>query len=115
MAQTKIYPKGLYMDKKREGAPAFVKGKLSIKAQDFVTFLKENKQYINDKGYMRFDLLQSEKDGKLYFTVDTYKSTPTDGVPFVGTSEDKSLQETAKQFDSIQYPTDEINPEDIPF
>ena len=112
MAQAKIYPKGLYMDKKREGAPSYVKGKLSIKAQDFVTFLKENKQYINDKGYMRFDLLLSEKDGRLYFTVDTYKSVD---VPFIGTTEDKSLEETAKRFNQVQYPTEDIDVSQIPF
>lgn len=112
MAQAKIYPKGIYFDKPHAKAPKFVKGKLSMKAQEFVAFLKENKQYINDKGYIKFDLLQSEKDGKLYFTVDTYK---TQDVPFVGTTEDKSLQETAKQFDEVKYPSEDINPEDIPF
>lgn len=89
MAQIKIYPKGLYIDKPREGAPAFVKGKLSIKYDEFLAWLPTQKEFINEKGYMKFDLLKSDKEGKLYFTLDTYKSTSTDGVPFEGKSDVK--------------------------
>lgn len=100
MAQIKIYPKGLYMDKKRDGAPAFVKGKLSIKYDEFLAWLPTQKEFINEKGYMKFDLLKSEKDGKLYFTLDTYKASSTDGVPFVGKSD-------------VQKASDEFNASDI--
>ena len=113
----KTYPKGLYMDKPRENAPKFVKGKLSMKPKEFVDFIKAHKEYINEKGYMKFDLLQSEKDGKLYFTLDTYKVGSNDfsGQPFESKKEQASLEETASQFDVVNYPKDEINPLDIPF
>jgi len=96
MAQIKTYPKGLYMDKPREGAPSFVKGKLSIKYDEFVAWLGTQKEFVNEKGYMKFDLLKSDKDGKLYFTLDTYKANPTDGVPFEGTRSD--VQKAADEF-----------------
>lgn len=119
----KIYPKGLYFDKPHANAPKFVKGKLSMKAQDFVNFLKENKQYINEKGYIKFDLLQSEKDGKLYFTLDTYKAGSNDfiGEPFESSkpkSDEESLEKTSEEFGGgkkVVYASEDINPSDIPF
>ncbi len=96
MAQIKTYPRGLYMYKPRVGAPAFVKGKLSIKYDEFVAWLGTQKEFVNEKGYMKFDLLKSDKDGKLYFTLDTYKTSPSDGVPFVGTKSD--VQKAADEF-----------------
>lgn len=67
----KIYPKGFNIFPPREGAPAFVKGKISIEPHAFVAFLKEHGQYLNDKGYFSFDLLQGDKG--LYCRLDTYK------------------------------------------
>lgn len=67
----KIYPKGLNIFPPREGAPAFVKAQISIEPKAFVAFLQENKQYLNEKGYFRFNLLSGDKG--LYMTLDTWK------------------------------------------
>lgn len=65
--------KGIYFDRPREGAPAFVKGRMSIKVADAVEFLREN---VNEKGYINADLLQSKDGTKLYFHLDEW--TPTE-------------------------------------
>ena len=55
----KVFAKGLYAKSKNEKAPAFVKGSLSIKVEDFITFLNEHK---NDAGYVNLDLLENKTD-----------------------------------------------------
>lgn len=70
MADT-IYPKGLNIFPPRTGAPDFVRGIISIEPKQLIAFLQENKQYMNDKGYFRFNLLKGDKG--LYCTLDTWK------------------------------------------
>lgn len=60
---------GFFFDRPREGAPDFVKGKLSIKVETAIETLNK---YKNEKGYVNLQLLNS-KEGKLYLTVDTWK------------------------------------------
>jgi hypothetical protein len=67
-----IYPKGFNIFPPREGAPDFVKGKISIEPKQFVEFLKEHAEYRNAKGYYSFDLL--EGNSGLYVKLDTYKA-----------------------------------------
>ena len=64
----KIFADGIYFDAPREGAPEFVKGKVSIKVDKALLFLK---QHENEKGYVNLDLLKS-KEGKLYFQLNTW-------------------------------------------
>ena len=71
MANTKIYPSGLFINEKREGAPDFVLGSISISYDNFTKWLAENKQLVNDKGYLRLDMLIGKED-KPYAVVDTY-------------------------------------------
>jgi len=52
------YPKGIFIDKAREGAPEFVRGRLSFKVEDAVAWLKEN---ANEKGYVNVDILNGDK------------------------------------------------------
>ena len=66
----KYFPKGLYYKEPHPNAPDFVKGKVSIKVDEF-------KQYLNNvKGeYLNVDLKVSQ-DGKPYAEVDTWKPDP---------------------------------------
>lgn len=48
------YIKGLFT-KRHEKAPEFVLANLSIKTEDFISWLQENK---NEKGYVNIDILQ---------------------------------------------------------
>lgn len=70
MSEQSPLAKGIYFDKPREGAPDFVKGRISIKVEDAIEMLNE---YKNDKGYVNLDLLQSKDKKKLYLTVNTWK------------------------------------------
>jgi hypothetical protein len=91
---------GMFFDRPREGAPEFVKGKLSVKVADAIPMLN---QYANEKGYVKFDLLQSKDGSKLYLTVNTWKpKTETQQAP-------------AHVPANPAYPTEEIRPEDIGF
>jgi hypothetical protein len=71
-----VLAKGFYFDKPREGAPDFVKGKLSVKVTEAVELLKK---YENNAGYVNLDLLKS-KEGKLYFTVNTWQPEKKDEI-----------------------------------
>ena len=67
----KIYPKGLYVNKPREGSPDFVKGRMSIKVADLHEWLNANQGLANDKGYINLDILNGKED--YYCVVNTYK------------------------------------------
>lgn len=69
MSET-IFADGIFFDKPREGAPDFVKGRVSIKVEEAVKFLETHK---SEKGYVSLDLLKSKEGGKLYFKLNTYK------------------------------------------
>ncbi len=97
----KVYPKGIYFNEPHEKAPKFIVGNISIQVDNFQDFLNENSQYINEKGYIRFNVLEKkEKDdfGKYNVLLDTYKS------------EGKSLEEINKQIKE----NDEIDLDEIP-
>lgn len=86
--ETTKYPKGIFIDKPREGSPEFVRARISIKAEDAVAWIKE---VVNEKGYVNIDVLNGEKG--LYLKHNDWKPT-----------------EKAEK-----YPDEDINPEDIPF
>lgn len=60
---------GLFISKPREGAPAFVKGRVSVLVDKFIPLLQEK---ANAKGYVNIDLLES-KSGELYFKLNEWK------------------------------------------
>ena len=72
----KIYPKGMWFNKKHEKAPDFIRGKISIKVDDFLNWVNDSPHLINQKGYMNFQMLEGGKEG-IYLQVDTYGLTPT--------------------------------------
>ena len=86
------FAKGIFFERPNEKAPEFVKGKMSIKVDEAVEFLKEVK---NEKGYANFDLLKSKDGTKLYFTLNDWKPEVKAEAP--------------------SYPQEELNPQDIPF
>ena len=65
----KIYAKGLFA-KRNEKSPEFVVCNLSVKADDFTQFLKEN---TNENGYVNLQVLRSKDKGTLYAVVDTFE------------------------------------------
>jgi hypothetical protein len=65
----KKYAKGFYGNQKRQNAPAFVLGSVSIKVEDAIQWLQENK---NDKGYCNLDINEG-RDGKLSIFLNEFK------------------------------------------
>ena len=77
MSET-IFADGIFFDKPREGAPDFVKGRVSIKVEEAVKFLQAHK---NEKGYVNLDLLKAKEGGKLYFKLNTFKPEKKEETP----------------------------------
>lgn len=93
MAQEKIFADGFIL-KRRENAPAFVVGSLSVKVEEALPFLTSNQK----NGWVNLNLMVSA-GGKYYVELDTF-------VP-------------KKQEDNVQpsAPSNEVVPktEDLPF
>ena len=72
----KQFADGLRFELPGEKAPAWVKGKISIKADAFIKFLEANK---NERGWVNLDVKES-KGGNIYVELNTYSSQkpPTD-------------------------------------
>ncbi len=90
----KTFAKGIYFGKPHPNAPDFVKGKIDIKVDDLMLFLKEHE---NEKGYVNLDLKES-KAGKLYLELNTFKPQPP-----------KDMQDKAEHMDHEE--THDINRE----
>jgi hypothetical protein len=76
-----IFADGFIFKKPREGAPSFVKGSLSIKADKAIAFIKA---HMNEKrdGWINLDLKQSRDSNRLYLQLDTFvPKKRDDGVP----------------------------------
>ena len=72
----KVFGEGIFF-KTKESAPSFVMGSVSIKVDEFITFLKDNVK----KGWVNMDLKLSKK-GTHYFQVDTWEPKPrAEGAP----------------------------------
>lgn len=78
-----IFANGFYFDKPREGAPDFVKGKLSMRVDDATTFLTT---YRNSKGYVNCDLLKKKDGTGYYFTLNQWEPKTEKPEGFDGTS-----------------------------
>jgi hypothetical protein len=64
----KIFIDGMTFKRPKQGAPEFVKGKISVNVQDFTEFMNEHSQ----DGWLNIDLLKSAK-GNLYLALNTWK------------------------------------------
>lgn len=60
---------GFYFDKPREGAPEFIKARISVKVEDAIETLKK---YKNDAGYVNLELLKKKDGTGHYLQVNTY-------------------------------------------
>lgn len=69
--------KGFFFEKPNPQAPAFVKGRVSVKVAEAIEMLKATQ---NNAGYVNLDLLESKDGAKMYFTINDWKPTPKDGA-----------------------------------
>lgn len=97
----KVFAEGMAFFEPSDSAPDFIKGTLSVNVEKFNEFLKNNMQYVSDKGYMKLDIKKSQK-GSCYVEVNTYKK---DGVE----------KETVYPEGYPSPKVEGVNPDDIPF
>lgn len=110
MSQEKIFPNGLVYKEPRPNAPAWVKASLSFKVADFIAFLQKHQ---TNSGWVNVDVKES-KGGKLYCELNDYKPKRPDSLDEPA---ERPAQEPKKASttDAVEYPIDDINPDDIPF
>ena len=101
------FPEGLSIYQPHQNAPDFIKGNLVI-TNDFIAYFNANQK----QGKMRFTLKLS-KGGKLYAEVDTWEKPTT--IPETKEQIREILDKDIKPEEQVEYPEEEINPEDIPF
>ena len=65
-----IFSEGIYFSEKREGAPDFVLGSISIRPEQLTKWLSTQKS--SETGYVKLDILRSKKTGKPYCAVNTF-------------------------------------------
>lgn len=75
-------------------APEFIKGSLSVHLDTFTEWARE---HLDEKGFIRLDLKEARADKALYLALNTFKK---------GMSEKPA---------GIDFPKDDINPDEIPF
>ena len=63
---------GFYFDKPREGAPEFIKARISVKVDTAIETLKK---YKNDAGYVNLELLKKKDGTGHYLQINTYGLT----------------------------------------
>jgi len=87
MSEDKIFADGFFF-KKKDQAPDFVVGKMSIKVEEAVVFLKANVK----TGWVNLDIKQS-KSGKYYFELDTWVAKPKNDTPAAAPPVEAQAQE----------------------
>ena len=90
MTESKLV-NGLIWKDPHQNAPEFIKGKISIKVNDFMEYISQHQS----NGWLNIELKQS-RQGKMYFELDEWKptqnSTGTLPIVQVNSSEDISIQ-----------------------
>lgn len=89
-----ILAEGFYFERPKEGAPAFIKGRLSIQSEKAIALINK---YKNDKGYVNLDLLASKEKGTLYMTVNTWK-------PETARTPSTNAEPTAEELNALDVP-----------
>lgn len=99
----KIFIDGMRAEAPRQGAPSFVKGRISVRVDEFIAFAKLHQ---TESGWLNIDVKESQK-GPWYAELNTWKP---DGqkAPSYNIVED--------HLPSVDYPDDGgIAVDDIPF
>lgn len=100
-----VFGEGFIFKRPHENAPEFVKGSMSIKADEAIAFLQK---YKKADGWVNLDLLASKDNTKLYFKLNTYVPKPKEEIK-------PAAQPQASESVLPEYPADAVAPEDIPF
>lgn len=108
MANEKIFADGMHFQR-RDGAPTFVVGQVSFKVPEAIPFLTRHQ---NNAGYVNVDIKISQ-GGKYYIELNTYK--PSNNPANSPVRQEEKNQSDLNELDTIEYPEEQFNAEDIPF
>jgi hypothetical protein len=98
-----VFLDGFIFKRPREGAPDFVKGEMSIKADDAIAFIQKHTK----NGWLNADLLASKDNTKLYFKLNTWEKPVDANAPVAPTP--------AQQVPAGEQPPEVIDESSIPF
>ena len=73
----KIFANGIFFSKPDSSAPSFVLGKLKIKADEAIQFIKDNQ---NEAGWLTLEIKNS-REGKAYLEVNNYRKPEAAAKP----------------------------------
>jgi len=94
----KVFAAGMYWREPSEKAPDFIIGNVMFKVTEFTDFLKA---HADEEGQVKLSVKMSKK-GTAYAELDTWEPTEKE-APVVEAKE------------PVEYPADDVNPDDIPF
>jgi len=77
-----IFLNGFIFKRPRTGSPDFVKGEMSIKADEAIAFIQQHTK----NGWLNADLLASKDNTKLYFKLNTWEKPVDNAQPPVADS-----------------------------
>ena len=64
-----IFADGMRFIRPNEKTPEFIKGRISIKVDQFIEFLKKHQ---NENGWVNLNLKKSRERGELYLSLNTF-------------------------------------------
>ena len=76
-----VFLDGFIFKRPRGGAPDFVKGEMSIKADEAIAFIQKHTK----NGWLNADLLASKDNTKLYFKLNTWEKPVEVSAPVAPT------------------------------
>lgn len=112
MENPKVFANGLIFKKPGQKAPSWIIGNVSVKVDEFINFLNEH-NYGSE--WVNLEIKES-KTGKVYCELSTFdpKATKPRAKPWV--QEEENNQEALNNMGKgVEYPDEEISPDDIPF
>jgi hypothetical protein len=95
MAEEKIFANG-FAFKRNENAPDFVVGRVSIKIEDAIAFMREH----DNNGWVNLDIKQA-RSGNYYMELDTYK--PKGGGQKKESTPQAEPQKSAEEDDNLPF------------
>ena len=100
-----IFLNGFIFKRPRAGGPDFVKGEMSIKADDAIAFIQQHAK----NGWVNADLLASKDNTKLYFKLNTWEKPADNARP------PSEAPQAAPQGANEQQGVPDIDDSNIPF
>lgn len=99
--------------KRNEKAPDFIICNLSFKSDEFIQFLTQHSK----NGWVNIQVKRAKDGIRIYGELDLWEKDKKITTEKEDREYDKKSDEEAakEEIETINYPTEEVNPEDIPF